>query len=100
MRRLVLVAIAVAALSSPGLAQSKGTKEFGLDGNLTFGLDEPHITILNIPVQRLRVGFFISPRISIEPYGALNWTHIDGADATNLSLGVGGLYHFGDSTSS
>ena len=100
MRRLALVAIAVAALSSPGLAQSKGTTEFGLDGNLSFGLDEPHITILNIPVQRLRVGYFISPRISIEPYGALNWTHIDGANSTNLALGVGGLYHFGDSTSS
>ena len=40
MRRLVLVAIAVAALSSPALAQRKGTTEFGLDGNLSVGLDD------------------------------------------------------------
>jgi len=96
MRRFVQVAIAVLALSSPVLAQNKGTIEIGLDGNLTAGLDEPHVTTVNLPVQRLRVGYFISPRISIEPYGAFNWTHVSGADAVNLNLGVGGLYHFGD----
>jgi hypothetical protein len=95
MRRLVQVAIAVIALSSPVLAQNKGTIELGLDANLTVGLDDPHVTTLNLPVQRLRAGYFISPRISIEPYGAFNWTHIEGNDAVNLNLGVGGLYHFG-----
>ena len=98
MRRLVLVAIAVAALSSPAVAQTKGTMEFGVDGNLSVGLDDPNVTTLNIPVQRFRFGYFISPRISIEPYGAFNWTHVDDANSTNLALGVGGLYHFGDST--
>jgi hypothetical protein len=98
MRRLVQVAIAVFALSSPVLAQTqvKGALEFGVDANLSVGLDDPNVTTLNLPVQRLRVGYFISPRISIEPYGNLNWTHVEGADAVNLNFGVGGLYHFSD----
>jgi len=105
MRRLVVVAIAVIALSSHAFAQAprqaravaavEDPIELGLDGVLAFTLTSPHSTNIAIPVQRARVGFFISPRISIEPYGALSYRSVEDISVTNFDLGVGGLYQWG-----
>jgi hypothetical protein len=95
MRRLAVAVIAVLALSSPALAQGGNPIELGIDGALSYGFDSPHITTLSIPVNRLRVGFFTSPRVSIEPYGSLDYSHVNDNSSSFLNLGVGGLYHFG-----
>jgi hypothetical protein len=94
MRRLAAVVIALVALSSPARGQGGNPIEIGLDGALSYGLDSPHITTVDIPVQRLRVGFFVAPTISIEPFGALNHTSVNGNSSTNLDIGAGALFHF------
>ncbi len=70
------------------------TKEFGFDAGVQFGLSGGSYTSFNLPAQRLRVGFFRSPRVSIEPYGSLNYNKFSGRDgATTIGFGTGMLYH-------
>jgi Outer membrane protein beta-barrel domain len=95
MRHFVLVLSAVVALSSPALAQKQSPVEFGIDGALSYGLDSPHVTQVSIPVQRLRIGFFVSPAVSIEPSAAFSRNSVSGSSATSLDLGVGALFHLG-----
>jgi hypothetical protein len=95
MRRVAIIAAAIIAVVLPSAAQGQNPVELGLDGALATTLDSPRVTDLSIPIQRLRVGFFTSPRVSIEPYGALNYGHIESSNFTDVNFGVGGLYHFG-----
>jgi hypothetical protein len=95
MRRIAVIATAILAVVLPSAAQAQNPIEIGVDGALSTTFDSPRVTDLSIPVQRLRVGFFTSPRISIEPYGALNYGNVEGSTFTHVNFGVGGLYHFG-----
>ena len=95
MRRIAVIATAMLAVVLPTAAQAQNPIEIGVDGALSTTLSSPHITNLSIPVSRLRVGFFTSPRVSIEPFGSLNYGHVEGMTFTNVNLGVGALYHFG-----
>lgn len=71
-----------------------GTKEIGFDAGVQFGLSGGSYTSLNLPAQRLRVGFFRSPRVSIEPYGSLNYNKFSGRESsTTIGFGTGVLYH-------
>ena len=95
MRRSVLIATAILAVALPSAAQAQNPVELGVDGVVAYTLTSPHVSTVAIPVQRLRVGFFISPRVSIEPFGALTHFSENGNSNTNVTLGVGGLYQFG-----
>jgi hypothetical protein len=95
MRRIAVIATALLAVVLPSAAQAQNPIEIGVDGSLSTTFDSPRITDLTIPVGRIRVGFFTSPRVSIEPFGALNYGHIEGSSFTSINFGVGGLYHFG-----
>src|SRR6476620_11060983 len=95
MRRVVLAATAILAIALPSAAQAQNPIEIGIDGGIGTNFDSPRSTSLSIPLQQLRVGFFTSPRVSIEPFGALNYGRIEGSTFTNVNFGVGGLYHFG-----
>ena len=93
---LTAITILLAA-ASPAVAQERPI-ELGIDGSLAVGLDEPRVTVIAIPFQQFRVGFFISPRTSVEPTLAIN--HIDtedvdgfDLDVTTISIGVGVLFH-------
>ena len=78
-----------------GDAQSiESTKEFGFDAGDQVGLSGGSYTSFNLPAQRLRVGFFRSPRVSVEPYGSLNYNKFSGRDGvTTIGFGTGMLYH-------
>jgi outer membrane protein with beta-barrel domain len=103
---LVAAFSAVALVSTASNAQSRGSRssqsapqastpiEFGLDGALNFGLDDPKTTAVSLPVQNLRVGFMRNPVWSIEPFLQLNSIHQSGASATAMNIGTGLLYHF------
>jgi len=95
MRRIAVIATAILAVVLPSAAHAQTPIEIGVDGALSTTFNSPRVTDLSIPVQRLRVGFYTSPRVSIEPYGALNYGHIEGSSFTSVNFGVGGLYHFG-----
>jgi hypothetical protein len=105
-----LVAVAVCATTVSAQRTSTRTRaaaaaeatptalELGVDATLDVGLGDNSTTEFSIPSGSLRVGFPISPRVSIEPKGSL---HIKSADDNTVSIyraEVGALYHFDATT--
>ena len=41
--------------------------ELGIDGGIMIGFDDPNVTVVSLPVQAFRVGFFMTDRVEIEP---------------------------------
>ena len=88
-----------------GSAQEKPV-EFGVDAGAHFvswdGDDEDSYTLIGIPafsnygMATVRTGFFLSPRISIEP--ALSFARLsdDNSSSTLINLFPSVLYHFKD----
>ncbi|MFN0179517.1 MAG: hypothetical protein ACKVZ0_12025 [Gemmatimonadales bacterium] len=75
-------------------AQSRPV-ELGLDAGFSTQLKDPKFSTIGIPLQRLRIGFFASDQVEVEPAIALNWLKPSGDDAlTTLNGGVGVLVHF------
>ena len=95
-RLAVLACLTLAMTASSASAQrAPRPVELGIDGGLTFGLDDPNITLVNLPVQAFRVGFFISDRVSIEP--RFNFTSFSGGgtSAQSYVVELGALFHPG-----
>lgn len=101
MRRSILVVTTVAAASlvigASARAQSpdKNIIEWGLDAGAVFGLGDESTIDIVLPASRLRVGFFLDNRWSIEPALGLSYNKVEGSDGIfryNLELGL--LYHF------
>jgi len=98
----LLLAVSTTASAQRTTRQSSRSSgypwEFGLDARLSFGLDDPRVTTLNIPVGNLRAGFFTNDQWEIEPFFSLDYTNIEnGGSLTTYSLGSGVLYHFSPS---
>lgn len=66
-----------------------------MDAALSFGLDDPNVTALQIPVANVRAGIHTSDVLSIEPFMSFNYAKVEGVpDAfTDYTFGVGALYH-------
>jgi Outer membrane protein beta-barrel domain len=100
MRRVLsLAALSILALSASASAQRSGSManpspEIGVDAGITFGLSDPNVTTIDIPAQHIRMGFFVSPALSIEPMLGLTSISGGGETATIYNIGVGALYHF------
>lgn len=100
---LSLIAIASTATAQRSTRGSTTTSvnpspELGVDAGLQFTLDDPKTTSFQIPIQGIRMGFFMSPAISIEP--SLRFNHVSisgGGSVTDYGIGVGLLYHFSTS---
>ncbi len=105
MRRISsLVVLSLLALSASATAQrSRGASmanpspEIGIDAGVTFGLGTPSTTVLSIPAQQIRMGFFLSPALSIEPTFGLQSASGGGVSFTTYNIGTGLLYHFAQS---
>lgn len=94
-RSVVLVALLLAAVAPSLEAQrSRGSRpiEFGIDGGLLFGLDDPNVTVVTLPVQSFRVGFHMTNKVAIEPAFHLNSIRFDGGSATDYAIQVGLVY--------
>jgi hypothetical protein len=79
---------------TPALGRAQANPvELGIDAAIAVALEDPRVTIVGIPVQQFRVGFFTSPTLSWEP--TLSLTHISGGglELTTISLGLGVLFH-------
>jgi len=108
-RQLALVAAGLLVAASPALAQRTTTRttssassgrviELGADAALRFGLDDPNVTQLDIPVANIRVGFFRDDTWSFEPFGSIMYIKTEGVDAfKQYTLGLGVLYHLSPS---
>jgi hypothetical protein len=103
MRRVLsLAALSILALSASASAQRSGSMaspspEIGIDAGISFGLGDPSTTTISIPAQHIRMGFFVSPVLSIEPTLGLTSTSGGGATVTLYNVGLGALYHFSPS---
>lgn len=92
---LMLVASSVAA-AQRAQASTARLWELGVDAALSFGLDDPNVTLLQIPVANFRAGVHTSDVLSIEPFGSITFLRVEGIDDafTDYTFGVGALYHF------
>lgn len=68
--------------------------ELGVDATADIGLSGDSFTDINIPSGTLRIGFPMSPRVSIEPKGRLGVISGGGSTVTTYRVEVGALYHF------
>lgn len=94
---LFLSAIALCATASSADAQrsARGGSspiELGIDGGVIFGLDDPRVTIVNLPLQDFRIGFLVSPRLELEPRFNLTSIRGGGISATDYSIELGALF--------
>jgi hypothetical protein len=88
-----LTMVTLLAAAVPTASAQARPIELGIDGALSIGLEEPRVTVIAIPFQQFRIGFFISPRTSIEPTLAINHISVDDFDVTTISVGLGVLFH-------
>src|SRR5918992_5143263 len=90
-----LTTLALMSAAVPGARAQARPIELGIDGALSIGLEEPRVTVIAIPFQQFRVGFFMTPRTSIEPTLAINYLNVeDFGDLTSIAVGLGVLFHF------
>jgi hypothetical protein len=95
MRTLAVGLTALALLaghSSSASAQARPI-ELGIDAAVQVFLEDPRVTLVSIPVQQVRVGFFTSPTVSVEPTLAINVLRVEGFNVTQIGLGLGVLFH-------
>ena len=107
MRRVLsFAALSLIAIASTASAQrttrssstsANPSPEIGVDAGVQFTLDDPKTTTLQVPIPSIRMGFYISPVMSIEPSLGINHTSTPGLSLTTYDVGVGLLYHFAPS---
>jgi hypothetical protein len=95
-RFAVLGCLAVALTASAATAQRASRPvELGIDGGIMIGFDDPNVTVVSLPVQAFRVGFFMTDRVEIEPRVAFNSISGGGASFQTYALELGALFHPG-----
>lgn len=101
----VVSLIAVAVCATTASAQRTTTRtttvgatptaiELGVDATADVGLSGDTNTDISIPSGTLRIGFPISPRVSIEPKGSLAIHSANSNTVSTYRIEVGVLYHF------
>jgi hypothetical protein len=88
--RTLLVLASLAFTSATAQAQV----ELGVDAGVTVGLGDNSRTVINIPAQAFRVGFFLDDHVSLEPKFGFTTTSGSGPTVTNYAAELGLLYHF------
>ena len=93
-----ITAVAALALFATALSAQAPTPrpiELGIDAGVDIGLGDNSGTVISIPAQSFRVGFPISPRVSLEPKIGINIFTGDGDTFTTYRGELGLLYHLG-----
>lgn len=97
MRKLSLATLLLALTAVQASAQSTAPRpiELGIDAGVTIGLDDDAFTTIDLPVQAFRIGFPLSPRVSLEPKLRINVLTGEGDTFTTYRGELGLLYHLG-----
>lgn len=93
-RLLAVSAVLAITASSAGAQQRALPAELGLDAGVSIGFDAPRVTIVSLPVPAVRLGFYMSDRVSIEPKAGFQSVHDDAGTLSQYSAEIGLLYHF------
>lgn len=96
-KRLFFISLALLAIVTPSASAQRRSSvahpvELGVDGGIIFGLDAPKATIVSLPLQDFRVGFFMSDFLELEPRFNLNSIHGGGQSLTTYTVELGALY--------
>ena len=91
MKKLLALSVLAFVAVAPSVQAQRSHRpvEFGVDAGVTFGLDDPNLTVVSIPVQDFRVGFLMSDDIALEPRMHLNSIHGDGGSITSYAFELG-----------
>ncbi|MDP9176623.1 MAG: hypothetical protein M3O61_02985 [Gemmatimonadota bacterium] len=93
-KRIGIVLSALVFTASLAGAQPSRPVELGVDAAATIGLGDNSVTVVDIPAQALRVGFFMTDRVSLEPKFGLTTISGGGDTFTSYLAELGLLYHF------
>jgi hypothetical protein len=103
MSRLAASLVAILLIIAPVGARAQVSAaqfEFGGDAALSV-LFDPSAVVLNIPVSEVRVGFFVTPRLELEPRLNLTLARGDDGDTfTETHFTFGALFHLEPARSS
>jgi hypothetical protein len=97
-KKLLVLGALVLALTAPAAGAQRashrgsGQIELGIDGGITFGLDDPKVTVVGLPLQSFRLGYFLSPNVEIEPRFGISSISSGGNSATIYVLEAGLLF--------
>jgi len=69
--------------------QTSGPWELGIDAGVMFGLDDPNITVVSVPFQTFRAGYFLTSKAEIEPRVSINSIHGSGESLTTYDFQLG-----------
>ena len=97
-KRLALLALLGLTLTATAADAQRGASrpiELGVDGGISIGLDDPNITVVSIPVQAFRIGFFMNDKVSLEPRFGFNSISGGGVSLRSYMLELGALFHPG-----
>ena len=89
---LVLALTASTAEAQRSSRRDGGPVELGIDAGITFGLDNPHFTLVSLPTQAFRVGYFLNDRFELEPRVSITSVSGGGNSVTAYSLEAGLLW--------
>lgn len=99
---IAVIGLAFVALSASQASAQRGRYyerdndrpiELGFDAGVSFGLDEPSVTTIGIPIRSFRVGFFFTDNISLEPSFGLTSVHVEGDTFTQYEAALALLLH-------
>ena len=65
-----------------------------MDAGVSIGFDTPRVTIVQIPEPAIRLGFYMSDRVSLEPKVGFASVHDNSGTSTAFTAQVGMLFHF------
>lgn len=89
---IVVACVASAAIAAPAVAQAP--TEYGVDAGATIALGGESSIQISLPASRFRVGFPVSPQITVEPVAGLAYNKTEGSDGVLLyNVEVGALYN-------
>lgn len=90
------LALAMTATAAEAQRGSSRPLEFGIDGGVTILFEDPdNVTVVSIPVQDFRVGYFWTDRVSIEPRFHINSVSSGGVSVREYAFELGALFHPG-----
>lgn len=93
-KRIGIILVTMVFGAAGGGAQPLRPVELGIDAAVTIGLGDNSVTVVDIPAQAFRIGFFVSDRISLEPKFGLTTVSGEGDTFTSYIAELGLLYHF------